>query len=256
MKNIDIILCITLCISFCVLSILLWINSAKIKGWYGEKNVSNKLSYLDPQKYVTLNDILIKNDKGSSSQIDHLVISIYGIFVIETKNYKGWIFGNEKSEKWLQVIYKEKNFFRNPIKQNWSHIYALKYILKNYNNLSYVPIVVFTGNAVLKRIKSTFPVIYDYDVLNFVKKYSSVECCSFADVQEIVSIIQNENMSDKEARKNHVKKIYRMTIEKQSKIDKLICPNCNGKLILRTGKNGKFYGCSNYPKCRFTKSYK
>ena len=110
MKNIDIILCITLCISFCVLSILLWINSAKIKGWYGEKNVSNKLSYLDPQKYVTLNDILIKNDKGSSSQIDHLVISIYGIFVIETKNYKGWIFGNEKSEKWLQVIYKEKIF--------------------------------------------------------------------------------------------------------------------------------------------------
>ena len=65
----------------------------------------------------------------ATSQIDHLVLSEYGIFVIETKRYKGWIFGSEKAENWTQVIFKEKHQFRNPVKQNWSHVYALKSVL-------------------------------------------------------------------------------------------------------------------------------
>lgn len=56
--------------------------------------------------------------------IDHVVISKYGVFVIETKNYRGWIIGNEKSEYWTQVIYKRKERLYNPIKQNYGHIKA------------------------------------------------------------------------------------------------------------------------------------
>ena len=131
--------------------ILKKILKPKIKGSFGELKVNTRLNFLNSD-YTVIKDIIIKSSNGYTSQIDQLVISEYGIFVIETKNYKGWIFGNEKSENWTQVIYKEKNSFRNPIKQNWSHIYALKNVLSDYPNIQYFPIVVFSGNATLNKI--------------------------------------------------------------------------------------------------------
>lgn len=241
-------------ISFSLI-IILGINTPKIKGWLGEKNISSRLGKLDSDKYIILNDLFIKSENGSTSQIDHLVVSVYGLFIIETKNYKGWIFGNEKSEKWSQVIYNQKFFFRNPVKQNWSHVYALKAILNNYNNLRFIPIIVFTGGAVLKRIISNVPIIYDYEILNFIKEYPVERCISFEEVKKIVAIIQNLNIQHKELRINHVENIHNTVVERQLKMENLICPRCNSELKLRNGKNGRFYGCSSYPRCRFTMSY-
>lgn len=246
---------IILGIGFFVLVIFLGLNATKIKGWFGEKNISSRLERLESDKYIVLNDLLVKTENGNTSQIDHLVISIYGIFVIETKNYQGWIFGNEKSDKWTQVIYNRKNQFRNPVKQNWSHVYALKSILKDYSNLRYVPVVVFAGSAVLKNIVSNVPVIYDYEIRNFITEYPVEKCMTFEEVQRISSILQGKNIEDKEIRKAHVQNIHRTVIERQLKMENLICPRCNGELKLRNGKSGKFYGCSNYPKCRFTMPY-
>ena len=242
-------------ITFFSLIVFLGLNGTKIKGWFGEKNISSRLERLESDKYIVLNDLLIKTENGNTSQIDHLVISIYGIFVIETKNYKGWIFGNEKSDKWTQVIYNRKNQFRNPVKQNWSHIYALKSILKEYSNLRYVPVVVFAGSAVLKNIVSNVPVIYDYEIRNFITEYPVEKCITFEEVQRIASILQGKNIEDKEIRKAHVQNIHKTVIERQLKMENLICPRCNGELKLRNGKSGKFYGCSNYPRCRFTMPY-
>lgn len=88
----------------------------KIKGYAGEKLVSSTLSFrLPKEQYRILNNILLKTDRGST-QIDHIIVSVYGIFVIETKNYTGWITGGEYSEKWTQTIYKNKTQFYNPIK--------------------------------------------------------------------------------------------------------------------------------------------
>ena len=97
------------------------VYKAKIKGYIGEKQVSKRLRKLNKRKYKVLNNVLLKTANGST-QIDHVVISIYGIFVIETKNYKGLIFGSENDENWTQVIYKNKGKFRNPIKQNYGHV--------------------------------------------------------------------------------------------------------------------------------------
>lgn len=99
--------------------------SATIKGYIGELKVNLRLKLLGSQ-FILMPNLLLDNGNGNTSQIDHVVLSEYGIFVIETKNYTGWIFGNEKSDNWLQVIFKERHYFRNPIKQNLSHIYALK----------------------------------------------------------------------------------------------------------------------------------
>lgn len=101
------------------------------------------------------------------SQIDHVVISKYELFVIETKNYKGWIFGSENAYEWTQVIFSNKYKLYNPLKQNLGHIKALQSNLVDYPNLNYFPIVVFTGSARLK-VNSSYPVItniYFYLVL-------------------------------------------------------------------------------------------
>jgi Nuclease-related domain len=76
----------------------------KIKGYLGEKSAAFFLSKLDKTKYKVINNIMLQV-RNKMTQIDHVVVSNYGIFVIETKNYKGWIIGNEFDDNWKQVIY-------------------------------------------------------------------------------------------------------------------------------------------------------
>lgn len=66
----------------------------EIRGHVGEKKVSAFLSTLPSCEYKIFNDILLATESGTT-QIDHIVVSRFGIFVIETKNYRGWITGNE-----------------------------------------------------------------------------------------------------------------------------------------------------------------
>ena len=233
---------------------LIKIYSPKIKGSIGEAKVNTRLNFLG-KEYIVLKDILINSTNGYTSQIDELVLSEYGLFVIETKNYKGWIFGNEKAEKWTQVIYKEKHTFRNPIKQNWSHIYALKSLLSDYPNIKYHPIVVFSGNATLKSIESSVPVIYSNRLNSTIRRLSFEKCLSIDEVNKIQKILESSELKERNARKEHIKNIKQNVKEQKSKMANLICPRCNGELKLRNGRNGKFYGCSNYPRCKFTMPY-
>ena len=237
-----------------IIVIVLKINSSKIKGSIGEAKVNTRLNFIG-KEYIVLKDILIKSSNGYTSQIDELVLSEYGLFVIETKNYKGWIFGNEKAENWTQVIYKEKHTFRNPIKQNWSHIYALKSLLSDYPNIKYHPIVVFSGNATLKSIESSIPVIYTNKLNSTIRKLSFEKCLSIDELNKIQTILESSELKERNARKEHIKNIKQNVREKKIKMANLICPRCNGELKLRNGRNGKFYGCSNYPRCRFTMPY-
>ena len=98
--------------------------SASAKGRRGENKVASILSQLPGSEYSVINDITIQNKNGST-QIDHVIISVYGIFVIETKNYSGWIMGGEKSDQWIKNMYGHKYYFYNPLRQNYGHISAL-----------------------------------------------------------------------------------------------------------------------------------
>lgn len=226
----------------------------KVKGFVGEFTVNTRLHFLG-DNYIVMKDLILHNSNGYTSQIDHIVISEYGIFVIETKNYKGWIFGNEKSDNWTQVIYNEKHYFRNPIKQNYSHICALKNILSDFPKIEYYPIIVFSKNATLKRIESSIPVIYSNQLNNIIKNYTCKKCLTIYEINAIKLKLESSEVTNSFAKKEHVKNIRKVVVEKEYKKRNLICPRCNGELILRNGKNGKFYGCSNFPKCRFTMSY-
>ena len=80
-----------------------------LKGWFGEKKTTFFMWLsLNKDIYHRFHNIIIPSDNGTT-QIDHLLISKYGIFIIETKNIKGWIFGSEKQERWTYVKWNEKN---------------------------------------------------------------------------------------------------------------------------------------------------
>ena len=223
----------------------------KIKGTIGENKVSRKLKRLNNKKFKVLNDVLIANG-NSITQIDHIVISKSGIFVIETKNYKGWIHGHEKSEYWTQTIYSSKTKFRNPIKQNWAHVYALKKILSDYRFVKYYPIVVFTENAKLKNIKSNLPVIYTRQLLKTIKINAKEQNLSIEQINIIKDKLHQLNLKGKKQSKKHIKQVKKHIKERRKKEILKICPYCGGKLVVRKGKYGKFYGCSNYPVCTYT----
>ena len=141
-----------------VLSALVTIIKPRIKGKMVEATVSMLLKKLDKNKYQVVNDVLLSAECGNTrtTQIDHVVVSIYGIFSIETKNYKGQIYGLESSAKWTQNIYGHKHSFMNPIYQNYAHVKALNALLQShgYENIPVFSIVTFPGDAVLK-IKTT-----------------------------------------------------------------------------------------------------
>lgn len=75
-----------------------------------------------------LNNITLPTTDGTT-QIDHILVSRFGIFVIETKDYSGWIFGDAKSSHWTQVLYRRKFKFQNPLQQNYKHIKAVQALL-------------------------------------------------------------------------------------------------------------------------------
>lgn len=135
-------------IVFFALAIFIKLKMPTWKGKYSEKLVHKKMLQL-PDEYTIFNDFLFESN-GHSTQIDHIVVSPYGVFVIETKGYKGWILGGENSEYWTQVIYKSKYQFYNPIKQNEGHVRFLRHLLKCSVDIPLIPIVVFNNSAELK----------------------------------------------------------------------------------------------------------
>nr|WP_319923560.1 nuclease-related domain-containing protein [Acinetobacter wanghuae] len=105
--------------------------------------------------------------------MDHIVMSPYGLFVIETKNYKGWIFGSERQKQWTQTIYRQKHKFQNPIHQNYKHIKTLESLFADLVPPNvFISIVVFVGSA---EFKSKLPkgVFLDRDWIEYIKTFQS-----------------------------------------------------------------------------------
>jgi len=122
----------------------------QIKGRIGENYVRKGLKKsLDENKYTIINDVTLPLEDGGTTQIDHIVVSTFGVLVIETKNMSGWIFGNERQAKWTQTIHRSKYPFQNPLRQNYKHTKTLALLL-DVPHKHFHSIVVFTSNAELK----------------------------------------------------------------------------------------------------------
>ena len=221
------------------------------KGKKGESRVANILYSLPADKYQVVNDVIIQNQQ-STSQIDHIVVSPYGIFVIETKNYSGYVSGSENSENWKESFKTAgKNYFRNPIKQNWGHIYALSEYL-NCEKRLFKPIIVFSDEARLFVNATKTPVINMFQLKNVILNYQQ-EIIPPEDVVPIAEKIRNAKpVDDIEIGDKHTQSVREIIAKKDEAIRQGKCPKCGGDLVFRNGKYGGFYGCSNYPKCRYT----
>ncbi len=219
------------------------------RGKAGENRVSMILSSL-PREYYVINNVTVPMQRGTS-QIDHVVVSPYGIFVIETKNYTGFISGSEKSEDWQENFGRRRKYtFRNPIKQNWGHIYALSSYL-GLSRAVFKPIVVFSNHASLHIDTTYVPVLTMAHLRSFILNYNQ-EIIPFTQVEQIYERISQANLTGTEAGDHHVQFVKETIAQKEDALRQGLCPRCGGSLILRRGKYGSFYGCSNYPKCKFT----
>jgi predicted RNA-binding Zn-ribbon protein involved in translation (DUF1610 family) len=235
-----------------ILAIYLWkLYSPKIKGIIGEKSISSILYFLDKSKYKVINNIVLKKDT-KTSQIDHIVISDFGIFVIETKNYKGWIIGHENSEHWTQLLFKRKQKFYNPIKQNLGHINALKQCLSQFPYINYIPIVVFSSKAEIK-VNTSAHVINSHQLITTIKKHYKINL-SETDKEEIFKKIIDSNLIDTYDKNEHIESIKQQIQNQEKHVRENKCPQCGENLVLRNGKYGKFLGCTSYPRCKFIRN--
>lgn len=233
-----------------LLVIFIKIKMPTWKGRFSERLVYDKLLQL-PDEYVIFNNVLFESN-GSSTQIDHIVISPYGVFVIETKGYKGLILGGEKSEYWTQVIYKSKHKFYNPILQNDGHVRFLHHLLECGIDIPYIPIVVFNNKAELKTTATQHIVVNRNQLKAVIQQYKAVSL-NKETINWIVNIISEcGTLADKESNRRHNSNVRSRQHKTRELIERGICPLCGANLVLRKGKYGKFYGCSNYPQCRFT----
>ncbi len=233
-----------------LISILILIKSyeSKIKRYVGEKLVSKRLSKLNKRKYKVINNVLLKASKGTT-QIDHIVISQYGVFVIETKNYKGIITGNEYDDNWNQILFNNKEALRNPIKQNNGHIKALKDVIPTLRYKKINSIILFTKRSKLK-VNTETTVIYYNKVNKMIKKSRKKEFTK-EEVDYIYKKLNELNIDSFKQRVVHVKNVKRNIKEAEKKLRKNKCPRCGGKLKKKKGKYGKFKRCKNYPECTF-----
>ncbi|ENY3838983.1 nuclease-related domain-containing protein, partial [Vibrio vulnificus] len=96
-------------------------KSRWFKGVFGEFLVNKLLSQLPDSDYTLVRNVTLPTDDGTT-QIDHIVVSRFGIFVVETKNMKGWIFGSKSQKQWTQKVYRHSSKFQNPLHQNYKHV--------------------------------------------------------------------------------------------------------------------------------------
>lgn len=189
-----------------------WANRQlpKWKGAFGERIVKKILSTLGPD-YRVYHNLYIPNEDYGMTQLDHVVVSRYGLHVVETKNYSGWIFGNDYQKYWTQVIYKKKQRIYNPIRQNYGHIQSIKSYLQD-EELAMYSIIAFSSNAKFKFKEpcATAKVIHYNELCSTIKEQQEL-LLSTDYVEQIKEALGQLIITDKKelkrVRKEHIKRV-------------------------------------------------
>lgn len=231
-------------------------SRAEAIGDSGEKRVSSFLEYLDCEDYRVYNDLLIRNG-NFSTQIDHIVISRYGVFVLETKNVHGKVYGSGNAEFWKQYLpdtgYRrygntKEHQLRNPIWQNEGHIKSLRRLVFG-NDIPVYGIVVFPNDMDLY-VSADHDVLHMWEVVPCIKQHKEVVLTTEQmryyrrRLLEVISTASSDRVE-------HLENVHRSKERRDAAVSNGRCPLCGGNLVLRHGKYGQFYGCSNYPQCKY-----
>ena len=202
--------------------------------------------YLASKEYRQYHDMFIPA-LPRPTQIDHIVVSEYGIFVIETKTMNGKIYGYYDDSKWAQYFGKEKYIFQNPLRQNYLHTKTLAKFL-NVDHSKLFPVIVFWGDC---QLQTDLPenVCKEAAFVHYVKSKKQM-LLTKEEVSRVCLTLHKLKTSDlDEKRQEHVESLRSSEI----------CPRCGGKLKKKTVRRGssigtKFIGCSNYPWCNYSRN--
>ena len=288
------------------------------KGRLGEYETYRLLRSFEKNGARFLFNVYLPKGNDETTEIDVLMISRDGIFVFESKNYGGWIFGDERQKIWTQTLPNgrgkaRKNRFLNPVWQNKLHIEALRRVLAD-RKVDFYSLIVFSNRCELKQIKlyhDDICVIHRCDIILAVNRCHGNVSLSDEDIADIYRELFPYSQVTEAEKQKHIEDIQRAvhsgnrtdcsipetvvpvaasapaamsavspaassttasaasladpaaksTADSPTEVDleqSLICPKCGAALVLRTAKRGanagkEFYGCSNYPKCRYTK---
>lgn len=237
-------------------------NTPERKGARGERWVHNTLtSVLSEKDYRVLSDLILPVASGTT-QIDHLVLSRFGIFVIETKNMSGWIFGDANQKKWTQVQKRSKRSFQNPLRQNYSHLKAVQEVLKVDQKVLH-NIVVFTGTA---EPKTAMPdsVAWGLQDLGKLVALQKEQVLTDVQVNAYAQKLRNQSLENTRAvRKEHLENLEKKAAAKThipnkelaGAVNPTSCPRCGSKMVNRTNRKtgDAFWGCVGFPKCKGTR---
>lgn len=218
------------------------------KGWFGEKATQLGMwATLNSKDYKRFHNVIFPTINGTT-QVDHILLSIYGIFVIETKNINGWIFGNQKLKQWTQSLYGKKYKFQNPLHQNYRHTKAIAQFL-NTDHDNVHSVVFFIGENV--KLKTELPPnVLTHGLSSYIKSFQRV---IFSESEVLAFTNHVANLAEGQTSGcEHVANL------KNRYSSDTACPKCGKALIRRTAQKGfnkgnQFLGCSGFPNCRFTK---
>lgn len=219
------------------------------KGVLGETLVRLTARLRLPEDtYRRIHNVTLPTPDGTT-QIDHIFVSRFGIFVVETKNMKGWIFGGENQTQWTQKIFKRSFKFQNPLRQNYKHVKALEAALDLPPELIH-SVIVFAGESTFK---SPMPVnvTAGSGYITYIKSFSE-PVLSESQVEQAVSQIESVRLQpNRETHRHHVQQLKARTDTSAVRA----CPRCGSRMVFRKANRGanagkEFWGCSAYPKCR------
>lgn len=233
-----------------------------IKGKIGEGmvNLAAKLR-LDPTIYHLINDVTVPS-KAGTTQIDHVIVSKFGIFVVETKNYSGWIFADARAPKWTQVHSKQKHGFQNPLRQNYAHICALSDLLGLSKDKIH-GVVCFMGEA---KFKTAVPegVFLEGRYVNYIESFQTPVFSENETADLFRRIKSGQLERGFQTNRAHVKQLNARHAapennfaQTEKSAGEKRCQKCGSEMVLRTARKGanagnQFWGCANYPSCRST----
>ncbi|WP_444894764.1 NERD domain-containing protein [Microbulbifer sp. TRSA001] len=225
-------------------------KSPWFKGVIGEAIVNLAIRIkLDKSSYHLLKNVTLPTENGTT-QIDHILVSERGIFVIETKNMKGWIFGTEKQKQWTQKIFKHTNKFQNPLHQNYKHVKTLAACL-GISDSHIFSVIVFVGDS---EFKTEIPknVTNARGLIRYIKSINEL-IISPTEKEELIQRIESGRLKRTlKTNRDHVQHVKQIVANKESEKS---CPKCGNAMVQRASKKGgkagnEFWGCSQLPKCR------
>ena len=183
------------------------------KGTYGEYLVYDQLRHKESQGTKFLFNVYIPIENGQTSEIDAIMLDKHGIFVFESKNYSGWIFGDENSKQWCQCLKSgkrnsRKEYFYNPIKQNEGHINVLKFYL-GYPHIPIHNIVVFSDRCSFKTKMNSNHVMHRHQLNGKIQAISNsvAPCLTLEQIETIYQRLYPLTQMTTQIKTKHIEQI-------------------------------------------------